>query len=72
MADSTPMFVVGLYHYYLWTGDQSLLDRLWPSAKRAITWVLVDSTKGTDFFMKGESRVNFLELSLVMNSGLFA
>ena len=48
MADTTAMFVVGLYQYYLWTGDQALLDQLWPSAKRAMTWVIVDSTKGTN------------------------
>ncbi|XP_020613507.1 uncharacterized protein LOC110051776 [Orbicella faveolata] len=47
MADTTAMFVVGLYHYYQWTGDQATLDRLWPAAKRAVAWVMVDSTKGT-------------------------
>ena len=46
MADTTAMFVVGLYHYYQWTGDQATLDRLWPAAKRAMAWVMVDSTKG--------------------------
>lgn len=46
MADTTAMFVVGLYHYYQWTGDQATLDRLWPAAKRAVAWVMVDSTKG--------------------------
>lgn len=46
MADTTAMFVVGLYHYFQWTGDQATLDRLWPAAKRAMAWVMVDSTKG--------------------------
>ena len=50
MADTTAMFVVGLYHYYQWTGDQATLDRLWPAAKRAMAWVMVDSTKGSDYF----------------------
>ncbi|XP_068707315.1 uncharacterized protein [Montipora foliosa] len=47
MADTTTMFVVGLYHYYQWTGDRATLDKLWPAAKRAMAWVIVDSTKGT-------------------------
>lgn len=46
MADTTTMFVVGLYHYYQWTGDQATLNKLWPAAKRAMAWVTVDSTKG--------------------------
>ena len=46
MADTTAMFVVGLYHYFKWTGDQATLSRLWPAAKRAVAWVMVDSTKG--------------------------
>lgn len=49
MADTTAMFVVGLYHYFQWTGDQATLDRLWPAAKRAMAWVMVDSTKGAIF-----------------------
>lgn len=47
MADTTAMFIVGLYHYYQWTGDQATLNRLWPAAKRAMAWVMVDSTKGS-------------------------
>ena len=46
MADTTSMFVVGLYHYFKWTGDQDTINRLWPAAKRAMAWVMVDSTKG--------------------------
>lgn len=46
MADTTSMFIVGVYHYYKWTGQKDLLDKLWPACKKAITWLMVDSTHG--------------------------
>lgn len=49
MADSTSMFVVGVYQYYKWTDDKSVLGKLWSAVKRAITWLIIDSTKGNFF-----------------------
>ena len=46
MGDGTALFVVELYHYYLWTNDTELLDRLWPAAKRAALWSMGEATKG--------------------------
>ena len=46
MGDGTALFVVGLYHYYLWTNDTEVLGRLWPAAKRAVMWSIGEATKG--------------------------
>ncbi|EDO38473.1 predicted protein [Nematostella vectensis] len=47
MSDSSALFVVEVYHYFKWTGDSALLRRLWPNVKRAVTWLIGESTKGT-------------------------
>ena len=67
MADTTSMFVVGLYHYYKWTGDQDTINRLWPAAKRAMAWVMVDSTKGL-FCFTFRSNVFYFCFGLVLYS----
>ena len=46
MGDTTSLFVVELYHYFLWTNDTELLDQLWPPAKRAASWSISEATKG--------------------------
>lgn len=37
--DSTPLFVMLLAEYHAWTGDDSLVDELWPAAMRALGWI---------------------------------
>ncbi len=38
-ADATPLFVVLLSEYELWTGDTATVDALWPSAEAALGWI---------------------------------
>jgi len=37
-VDATALFLVALAETHDWTGDDSLLDELWPAAERALGW----------------------------------
>ena len=38
MGDSATVFVLGVWQYYLWTGDRAFLDAMWPHVKSAGSW----------------------------------
>jgi glycogen debranching enzyme len=38
-ADATPLFLVLLSEYELWTGDEDTVDALWPAAEAALEWL---------------------------------
>jgi len=38
-VDATPLFLVLLSEYELWTGDGETVDALWPAAEAAIAWL---------------------------------
>ncbi|MFT3915412.1 MAG: glycogen debranching N-terminal domain-containing protein [Anaeromyxobacteraceae bacterium] len=38
-ADATPLFLVLLHEYLLWTGDAATVDALFPAAERALAWL---------------------------------
>jgi glycogen debranching enzyme len=38
-VDSTPLFIITLYEYFLWTGDRDLLCALWPNVLQALEWI---------------------------------
>jgi glycogen debranching enzyme len=38
-VDATPLFLVLLYQYWLWTGDDDLVRSLLPNAERALNWI---------------------------------
>ena len=37
-VDATPLFLLGLAETHDWTGDDALLDELWPAAEQALAW----------------------------------
>lgn len=37
--DATPLFLVLLHEYYLWTGDEALIRQLLPAAEQALHWI---------------------------------
>src|SRR4029077_2694225 len=37
-VDATALFLVGLADAHDWTGDDTLLDELWPAAENALSW----------------------------------
>ena len=38
-VDSTPLWLILLAETHAWTGDDALLDRLWPNALAALAWI---------------------------------
>ncbi len=38
-VDSTPLWLILLAEAHAWTGDDGLLDRLWPNALAALAWI---------------------------------
>ncbi len=38
MGDTCTTFLLEVYQYYLWTGDENFLSAIWPSAKKAAQW----------------------------------
>jgi len=38
-VDATPLWLILLYDYYLWTHDRETLEGLWPNALKALGWV---------------------------------
>ncbi len=38
-VDSTPLWLILLGETHAWTGDDGLLDRLWPNALAALAWI---------------------------------
>lgn len=38
-VDATPLWLMLLNEYHRWTGDDELVDRLWPNALAALRWI---------------------------------
>ena len=38
MGDSDTVFVLGVWQYYLWTGDRAFLDSMWPHVLSVSLW----------------------------------
>ena len=45
-ADTTPYWMLALYHYWRASGDDGLLQELWPAYRRAWEWCLSAETDG--------------------------
>jgi glycogen debranching enzyme len=55
-ADSTPLFLVLLDEYHRWSGDDSLVRALEPSARAALAWIDVHGDRDGDGFVEYERR----------------
>ena len=53
--DATPLWLMLLAETVAWTGNQALVDRLWPHATRALGW-LDNSPRDADGFLVYQSR----------------
>jgi len=47
-VDATPLWLIVLDETRRWTGDDSLVDDLWPAAERAIDWLASATDRGRD------------------------
>jgi uncharacterized protein (DUF608 family) len=43
MGDSATVFVLGVWQYYVWTGDRQFLDLMWPHVRSAAYWQVARS-----------------------------
>ena len=55
-VDSTPLWLVLLGATYDWTGDEALVDRLWPNALAALRWIDEWGDADKDGFVEYERR----------------
>jgi len=55
-VDSTPLWLILLGETHAWTGDDELLDRLWPNALAALTWIETSGDLDGDGFVEYRRR----------------
>jgi glycogen debranching enzyme len=56
--DATPLFLVLLGEMHRWTGDDALVDRLWPNALAALEWIDRWGDRDGDGFVEYERRAD--------------
>jgi glycogen debranching enzyme len=55
-ADATPLFLVLLDEYHLWTGDDGLVRELEPNARAALAWIADSGDRDGDGYVEYECR----------------
>ncbi len=55
-ADATPLFLILLDEYHLWSGDDSLVRELEPNARAALDWVADSGDRDGDGYVEYERR----------------
>ena len=55
-VDATPLWLILLGETYDWTGDDGLVDRLWPNAMAALDWIDQWGDRDGDGFVEYERR----------------
>jgi glycogen debranching enzyme len=55
-ADATPLFLILLDEYHLWTGDDALVRELEPNARAALAWIADSGDADGDGYIEYERR----------------
>jgi glycogen debranching enzyme len=55
-VDATPLWLILLSSTFDWTGDRALVDRMWPTAMRALEWIDRWGDRDGDGFVEYERR----------------
>jgi glycogen debranching enzyme len=55
-VDATPLWLILFGATYDWTGDRGLVDRLWPNALAALSWIDTYGDRDRDGFVEYERR----------------
>ena len=55
-ADATPLFLILLDEYHLWSGDDSLVRELEPNARAALDWIADSGDRDGDGYVEYERR----------------
>jgi glycogen debranching enzyme len=61
-ADTTPYWIVAVWRYWLASGDDALLDELWPAVQRAYAWCLTRDTDGDGIIENGPGNLGAIEI----------
>ncbi len=54
--DSTPLWLILLGETHAWTGDDAMLDKLWPNALAALSWIETSGDLDGDGFIEYQRR----------------
>jgi hypothetical protein len=60
--DTTPYWILAVWRYWLASGDQALLDELWPNIERAYAWSLTRDTDGDGLIENGPGNLGAIEI----------
>ncbi|MGD2135187.1 MAG: GH116 family glycosyl hydrolase [Gemmatimonadales bacterium] len=61
-ADTTPYWIVALWRYWRTTGDDALLEELWPTAGMAYAWCRTRDTDGDGVIENGPGNLGAIEI----------
>jgi len=61
-GDTTPYWIVALWRYWRATGDDALLEELWPAAQRAYAWCLTRDTDDDGIIENGPGNLGAIEV----------
>ncbi len=61
-ADTTPYWIVAVWRYWRSSGDDELLDELWPAIDRAYGWCLTRDTDGDGIIENGPGNLGAIEV----------
>ena len=56
-ADATPLFLVALGEVHDWTGDDALVEELWPNAMAALGWIDANEARAPSGFVDYRPRL---------------
>ncbi len=60
--DTTPYWILAVWRYWLASGDQALLDELWPNVGRAYRWSVGRDTDGDGLIENGPENLGAIEV----------
>jgi glycogen debranching enzyme len=60
--DTTPYWILAVWRYWLASGDDELVDDLWPSIQRAYAWSLTRDTDGDGLIENGPGNLGAIEI----------
>jgi len=61
-ADTTPYWIVAVWRYWRASGDNQLLERIWPAVLRAYSWCLTRDTDDDGIIENGPNNLGAIEI----------
>ena len=60
--DTTPYWILAVWRCWLASGDQALVDELWPNVERAYAWSITRDTDGDGLIENGPGNLGAIEI----------